>query len=468
MQITKVDATWNFIATGLRIASGIIVLPLLLRLLPQEEVALWMLFLPFGSMVYIMDFGFSQSFARNITYIFTGAQKLHKKGLSKIDNETRPNYFLLKGVIRSMHLFYAALSISFFLIVIIGGTFYILNRLTTYPFEHSTILFAWILYVCIISLQLYTLSYDALLQGRGMIRQNKKILILSQFTQIIVASVCLLNNCGLISMVYGQFASLLVNRYLAHKVFYDKTLKTELQKAKSESPTELLKIVSPNAIKVGLTALGNFLVARSGIFIASYYLPLSDIASLGLTQQVIDILAGLATVWFNTFYPRITQCRLVGDLGSVKRLYIKSKIFYFSLFISGTICLLTFGDSVLQIIGSKTFFVSSPIFALALFFALLSNNQSIAINMLLCKNEVPFFKSSILSGLGTIVLLWFFLGPLHLQLAGAFLAPGLIQSFYQNWKWPLSVCQELKLRRKDYIDIIHSIKKKSNSNESIP
>lgn len=459
MQITKVDATWNFIATGLRIASGIIVLPLLLRLLPQEEVALWMLFLPFGSMVYIMDFGFSQTFTRNITYIFTGAQRLYKKGISKIDSKTIPNYFLLKGVIRSMHLFYAALSFFFFLIVVTGGTFYMLNRLSAYPFDHSTVLFAWILYVCIISVQLYTLSYDALLQGRGMVRQNKKILILSQFAQIVTASVCLLSGCGLISMVYGQLASLLVNRYLAHKVFYDKTLKAELQNARSESPVELLKIVSPNAVKVGLTALGNFLVARSGIFIASYYLPLSDIASFGLTQQVVDILAGLAAVWFNTFYPRITQCRLIEDLESVKRLYIKSKIFYFSLFIGGAIFLLIFGDSALRIVGSKTFFVSTPIFALALFFALLSNNQSIATNMLLCKNEVPFFKSSLLSGLGTIILLLFFLGPLHLQLVGAFLAPGLVQSFYQNWKWPLSVYQELNIKGKDYSNVLSALKK---------
>ncbi|MDD6210996.1 MAG: O-unit flippase-like protein [Bacteroidales bacterium] len=458
MQITKVDATWNFIATGLRIASGIVVLPLILRLLPQEELALWTIFLPFGSMIYIMDFGFSQTFMRNITYIFSGANELRKEGFTKIGHTCEPNYSLLKGTIRSMNLFYGVLSFLFFLIVITAGTFYLLSILSSYPYNHNIILIAWALYVVVISVQLYTLSYDSLLQGRGMIRQNKKILILSQLTQIVVASACLIAGYGLISMVYGQLSSLIINRLFAHKAFYDKSLRSHLKNVNPVSPKQLLKIVSPNAVKVGITALGSFLVARSGVFIASYYLPLSDIASYGITQQVVDILAGLSAVWFNTFYPRITQFRLINDISGVKRLYIKSKIFYFILFGCGSVFLLLLGNPVLSLIDSKTFFVSAPLFALALFVALLSNNQAIATNMLLSKNEVPFFKASIISGLGTIALLFLFLGPLHMQLTGVFLAPGIVQSIYQNWKWPLLVNRELNIRGKDYLDVLSTFK----------
>ena len=109
MQITKADATWNLIATTLRVASGIIVLPLVLYFLPQEDLALWTIFLSFGAMVVLLDFGFSQTFSRNITYIFSGARELKAKGYIDIDKSNEPDYGLLKGVIRSMRLFYGAI-----------------------------------------------------------------------------------------------------------------------------------------------------------------------------------------------------------------------------------------------------------------------------------------------------------------------------------------------------------------------
>ena len=59
-------------------------------------------------------------------------------------------------------------------------------------------------------------------------------------------------------------------------------------------------------------------------------------------------------------------------------------------------------------------------------------------------NKIPFFIPSLLSGAATIVLLWFFLGPLHLGIMGLILAPGVAQLAYQNWKWPSVVIKELK------------------------
>jgi O-antigen/teichoic acid export membrane protein len=67
MQIGKRDVIWNFIATFMRIASGIIVLPLVLRLLPTQEVGLWNIFITIGSLATLLDFGFSNAFTRKNT-----------------------------------------------------------------------------------------------------------------------------------------------------------------------------------------------------------------------------------------------------------------------------------------------------------------------------------------------------------------------------------------------------------------
>ena len=66
---------------------------------------------------------------------------------------------------------------------------------------------------------------------------------------------------------------------------------------------------------------------------------------------------------------------------------------------------------------------------------------------LLSKNEVPFFRASLLSAAATLILLFFLLGYLKIGLWGLILAPGIAQLCYQNWKWPMEMIKDI--RRED-------------------
>ncbi len=92
MNISKADLFWNYGATFMRVASGVIVLPVILRMLPAEDVGLWSIMIGLNSMIYLLDFGFYQTFSRAITYIFSGAQSLLKEGFVPIVNNKEVNY----------------------------------------------------------------------------------------------------------------------------------------------------------------------------------------------------------------------------------------------------------------------------------------------------------------------------------------------------------------------------------------
>ena len=453
MQITKADATWNLIATTLRVASGIIVLPLVLYFLPQEDLALWVIFLSFGAMVVLLDFGFSQTFSRNITYIFSGARELKAKGYTDIDEPREPDYALLKGVIRSMRFFYGATSILFLSGLLTAGSYYILKVLATYEGDKQAVVTAWVLYAVIISAHLYTLLYDVLMQGRGMIKRNKQILALAQLVQIGITAGTLVAGCGIIAMVYGQLAALAVNRVLARLAFYDKQLKASLRVKSSTSIRNILNIIAPNATRVGVTALGGFLASRAGIFIASLYLPLSDIASYGITQQVIDILVSISIVWLTTFYPRITQFRVTNNQQGVKRLYLKSRIFCITVYAAGTAFLLLWGNDILLLIHSKTLFLPAAVFTIGLAALYIETRYTLATFMLLSKNEVPYYKASLLAGLANVVLLFIFVVYLQMGIMSIFIARG-IAMLYNSIKWPCDVRRELRITFSDYIKTI--------------
>ncbi|MHB9143471.1 MAG: O-unit flippase-like protein, partial [Paludibacter sp.] len=128
MEIGRKDVIWNFVATFMRVASGIIVLPLVLRLLPSQEVGLWYLFLTIGGLATLLDFGFANSFTRNVTYIFSGVKILKKEGYTPVDNDDKTiDYGLLKSVIAAMRRYYGIVAGVFIVLFIIASPFYLNN-----------------------------------------------------------------------------------------------------------------------------------------------------------------------------------------------------------------------------------------------------------------------------------------------------------------------------------------------------
>ena len=99
IDITKKDIIWGYFAQFFSMASGILVLPFILRLLTPEEIGMNYLMLTVASLVSLFDFGFAPQFGRNFSYIFSGAQVLHKEGIEINDNTTKDvNYHLTKDM----------------------------------------------------------------------------------------------------------------------------------------------------------------------------------------------------------------------------------------------------------------------------------------------------------------------------------------------------------------------------------
>jgi len=453
MQLGRKDIAWNLIATCMRIASGLIVLPLVLRLLTKEEVGLWNIFVMIGSVVTLLDFGFSNSFARNITYIFSGAKTLKAQGYETIDkSDNSVDYDLLKSVIRAMRWFYGIMSIVFLFLFTVLSPFYLSKVLAqnNYSGDHNEIWIAWFVYGVLIAYQLYTYYYGSMLTGRGMVRQNLKNTALGQAFRIVSILVLLLLDFGIISLVIGQFIGDFLTRTLNYWSFYDKDIKAKLLISKLHNTKEIMKIMTPNAVKIGITSIGGFLVNKAVLLIASLYLTLPEIGSYGTTKQFIDLIASFGVLWFSTFYPKITLHRVNDELPHLKRMYIKGKlVLIFAFIVFGTGLVIT-GPALLEFIHSKTPLLSAPMMVVFLIVSFLESNHSMSGQMLMTKNEVPFAKPSIIAGITTVALLYILFTYSSLGIWTMILVPGVAQGVYNNWKWPLEVAKELKIRSKDY------------------
>jgi len=446
MNIGQKDVMWNYVATILQTGVGVILLPFILKTFPQETVAIWTIFSTIMALTVLLDFGFGPSFARNVSYVVSGVTELKSTGYQIITTENSEiDYGLFKGLINAMRWFYSRLAILLFLLLATVGTYYIYTVLKTYTGNHKEVYIAWIILCLINTYSLYTLYYDSLLSGKGLIKRAKQIQVLGQALYLIVAVVMILLHFNLIAIVSAQALSIILRRILSYNAIYTDEFNKALHNAVAKARKDFIKPILPNAVKLGITSIGLFMVTRSALLIGALYLSLSDIASYGITIQIIGIIAGIAGVYLYTYIPQIAQYRITNNIPAIRKIYLRGCGMMMLTFIVCGLALLALGNWGLELIHSKTPLLSRSFMAVALLIYLLETNHGFAGNILVTKNEVPFFKAALFAGSVTLVLLLVFFYFTHLGVWSMILAQGIAQGIYQNWKWPTVVVKELNI-----------------------
>jgi len=459
MQIRRKDLVWNYAATSMRILSGIVVLPITLHMLPSEEVGIWSIFLSLITITSLLDFGFSNSFARNVTYVYSGVKELKVKGYSVVET-VDIDYGLLKSLLSAMRRYYGIVALVFLTIFIAGSPFYLFSVLEQYTGDKQTIWIAWFVFGALLAYELYTYYYNAILTGRGLIKRSMQIIVISQSVRIMVTVIFLLLGLGIISLVLGMFIGDIVNRMFLYYAFYDKQTRIKLAEVTAIREWDTIKTLAPNSLKVGFISLSNFLRSNAIVLIAPYYLSLSQIAEYGISKQFIQLISTLGMTWYFTFYSQTAQYQVRDDINSVKRLFIKGNLNLILMFLLGGFGLLMFGSNVLVFIQSKTPLLCNGYLFLMILFSFLEANQGIANGTLIAKNEVPFFKADIVSGFFSIIVLLLMFHFTTLGVLNLILASGLVMCAYMNWKIPMTLAKEIGLSLKDYIAVIRTVVKK--------
>ena len=444
--IGKRDLIWAMLATLFRIGSGVLLFPMVLSMLPSETVGVWTIFTSVTLITGILDFGFNQSFARNISYVFSGVRSLKRNGheyVADAENE-KIDYALLKNTIGAMRYFYSRMALILFVFLAVGGTFYMYSLMQNYGGDVREIYVAWAI-VCIVnSYNLYTLYYDSLLSGRGLIKRKNQIVLIGNISYLSLAVVLLLCRLGLVAIVSAQLVSVLIIREMSRRSFYSTDIKNGLSNVAEGEYKSVLKAIVPNAVKLGLASVGGFLTFRLSTFVGPMYISLSDMASFGITLQLLSVVSSLALLYTNVYLPKVFQWRVENNITQVRRTFRLSMLLVFIAFISGGLLISLLGNWALDVLGSDTQLLAGGLLAFLVLHYYLETNMVNATEYLLAKNEVPFYKRYLVSGVVTVILLFVFVGYLGLGVWGIIAAPMISQSILQYWKWPYEVYKELK------------------------
>jgi hypothetical protein len=99
---------------GIRLASGLLLLPLLVRLLPTNDLGMYYVFLSVSALSNLVDFGFSHTIGRAIAYAYGGARELKAQGLALIGPaDAQPNLGLVWDLLVRVLLRYLSIATGF-------------------------------------------------------------------------------------------------------------------------------------------------------------------------------------------------------------------------------------------------------------------------------------------------------------------------------------------------------------------
>lgn len=444
--IGKGDIYWGFIAQGLNVASGLLLLPIVLRYLLPEEVGLWFVFMSLAGMAQLLELGFQPTIARNVAYVYAGAQKLDAFGCAPgATDHTAINVKLLQQLFWTARRIYLGVSLVAILVLGIIGSIYVATLLTP-DMQMSHILAVWLIFALSYVINFYYGYFNGFLQGRGDVTATNKIVVASRIASILLASILLTSGFGLIGIAIASLLSSLIGRFLASRLFWSGAgvEMVKLAEGKRAADHSLLSILWPNASRLGWVSLGGFLITRANILIASSFLGLQEVASYGLTFQILLTISGIANVVLSLNMPRLSGDQIRGRQDRVLENFGKSLASAWLIFIIASVLLIVFGDEMLQVVGSRTSLLSTDLMMVFTVVMFLEMNHSLCAAYLTTHNEIPFVRAALLSGFGIVIVSITLVTVLHFGVWGLVLSQGIVQLAYNNWKWPIDAAKRMQ------------------------
>ena len=454
IRLNKTDIIWSYIGTLMSMGANMIMLPVIIYYLDADMLGLWYIFISIGAIAVLFDFGFGVTFARNITYCWSGAGELHESGVSFVGNR-EPDYALMNRVLQACKLVYLRLSVAALFLMLTVGMAYVMY--VSRDVEGYTHLIAWLIYAVAVFLNLYFGYYASFLRGVGAIDAANKNTVIARTAQIIVTVILLALGFGIIGaciayLTYGTLFRVLGKwKFLRYqhigehlKQVKDKVTKTEVK--------PLIGVVWYNAWRDGLISVSNYMSNQATVIICSLFLTLSETGIYSVGVQIAMAIATISGTFYMASQPQLQAAYINQDHQRVRSTMSLIVVTLIYLFMIGGLGVFAMILPLLKWFKPEAI-VSMPIFLGLLTYHFILKFRDCFGSYFSCTNRIIYLRSYILSAFFCIVLSVLFTGCLHWGIWGLIIAQMISQLVYNVWHWPMLSMREMGLSLSDMFRI---------------
>lgn len=451
IQINKIDIIWNYLGIIMNMLGNFLILPFLLIFLSDEMYGLWNIFVSIGGIATLFDFGFNVTFARNITYCWSGVSILPEDKVEQSLNE-QIDFRLMKIVLFTCKKVYLLISCVALIVLYILGTGYVLY---ISDYANAEIVIAWLIYAVGILLNLYYGYYDSFLRGIGAISIVNKLKVRARVIQILVTGSVLLLGWGIIGASLGYLLYGVCFRGSAKREFYNyESIGDKLNNNHDELPQSEIKNIFMSiwhsAWRDGMVQMSDYLVNHASVILASFYLSLSEIGMYSLMLQLAQAVVVISTAGYNAYQPTLQSAYVRRDEEKIRNIMSAILISYFTVAIIGFMGIYIIGIPMISLINNllitnRSYFVGIWCYQFILKW------RNCYTSYLAATNRIIYAKSFLISGFVTIISLFVFFNLGHPEVLSIVWAQLLGQIIYNVWYWPRKIHKELRLPIKEVV-----------------
>ena len=446
VKLTNSDLIWSYVGTAFSMASNLIMLPFLMHFLDGDMLGMWYVFTSVGAITTLFDFGFSVTFARNITYCWSGAKQLKKESVVFVE-KSDPDYSLMKRVLITCRYLYGVLSGFALLILLTVGTVYISYIGREIP--GKSYLVSWVIYSIAAFLNLYYGYYSSFLRGVGAVDRANINTIIARVIQIAMTLLLLFLGMGLVGACISYLAYGTIFRLLGKNYFYKyqgigENLKKIHEKISVSQIKDTMEIVWHNAWRDGLISVSSYLCNHASTVICSMYLPLSQTGAYSIGVQAATAISQIAGTLYNAYQPELQYAYINKQSEKTRKIMSIIVMSYVYLFILGSLLFCIVGLPLLRLIRPSAV-VATPVLLGLCAYQFTLKFRNCYSSYFSCTNRIIYVKGFVVSAFNCVIFSLIALGLLKCGVWGLIVAQIASQAIYNLWRWPYLAHKEMGL-----------------------
>lgn len=431
---------WSWALNGLRLAMGLILLPLVLKKLPTPEFGMYYVLLSLMAIAPLVDFGFGPTIGRFVSYAMGGAESIQAHGVARAGDSGAPNYELLWRLLVTTRALYRLLTLALLVILGAWGTYMVELRIHETSSPALTRL-AWGVTLVTSLFDIYSNWWEIYLRSMNEVLSAMRIAVLATVVRLVLSAALLVVGCGLLSLPIGTFVGSFLQRRLARRRCL--RLLESHPRPEHVDVTEQLRLLWPNTWRLGILCVGGYLTVNANTAICLKVLGLVGNARYGLSIQLLNIAAGMASAWIAVKWPMFGQYHARRDFAGIQKV-LRQRIWLQNLsFVAMAVILITCAPALLERFGSGKQILPLDWFMLLTLNAFLEMQVSTWGSVILLGNRFPFLWHAVATNVLSLVLSYSLIRLTSLGLGALVLGPLIAGSLFNYWYWPSYAARSL-------------------------
>lgn len=445
---TRADVIWNYIGTVVSMASGFVLLPLLMKYLSADELGLWYVFVALANLATLFEFGFHPTFSRNIVYVMSGARRLSGQGFDSSSIRDGVDWHLLNVLVSSSKIVYGVISVVITALLALFGSIYISLICDGLPI--AIVWVSWAIFCISICINIYFLSSVTLLRGYGDIAGENKSKTLAKLSQLAVSALLLVCGWGLIGASLGYLVNDIMFRLVAsfetkQHAWEQESRKADIRTVTREEVFDALRSVTHVSWRDGLVQIANYLSTQATSLVASVCLGLSETGSYSILLQLGGAVYNFASVYPRSYFPMFQAAFAKGDIKRQRRCVSAGIFSHAVLFLVGITGVVVCVFPVLRVIQPGYEFDVALFLVIGIYY-FMWNQQALFCNYIISMNEIPYVRAYCLAAIVGTSMSFVFAGCFGCGAFGIIFGQIFAQLQFNAIRWPRYLLSKLDMK----------------------